>query len=188
MVDQRARYWSERFARADTNPEEARALLMLFAELAEHPSPEDGEPVPAGCPAEGADPMLVQWVAQRVRAWATAGFDRDKATHAFGTKKAAHAPSSARTAEKRARALAEVHRLNRLEGMPLTDAFEAAGKHVSLSSAQVRDDYEAFRTKLSNGGEVADWLPMLLRLPRADRERALAKGRVGRPKKTKPAG
>lgn len=163
-------YWGERFERAKTDPDEARALLREFSVLADD--------------AVGADPLLVQWVALRVKAWADTGFVRDEASGCFGTKKAPHAPKSDRSAEKRAQALADVHRLNRLEGVPLEDAFAAAGKNVSLSAKQVRDDYEAFRVSWrEGGGDVGDWLPVLLRLPKADRKRALENGRIGRPLK-----
>lgn len=161
----------DRFEAADSDPDEARALLELFATLESD--------------AADADPMLVQWVAKRVSIWADTGFNRDDAPRSFGTKKAAHAPKSIRSAEKRAQALAEVHRLNRLEGYALSDAFVAAGKQVSLSAKQVKDDYEAFRARWKEGGEVSDWLPVVLRLPRSKRDAALAEGKIGRPIKKK---
>jgi hypothetical protein len=183
----RADYWADRFRQAETDPDEARSLLVLFAELAEHPKSDDGEAQPTGNPAEGADSMLVQWVAQRVKAWTDAGFAREKAQRAFGIAKKRGRPLTNEAMKfglqelhaQRVAAVGHVLRLTRTGGLTLEKAAEEAAKLVAIGSKgptvdQVLQEYEQRRRM-----PVADWMPLIIAMDGSARAEAAKRARPG---------
>lgn len=171
-------YWSERFERAQSDPNEARALLVEFSTLA-----SDGR---------DADVLLVQWVAAAVRRWAEDEFQASSAGKAFRvayprgrrSNKEAAKPGLLAHHEKKVAGIALILRLSRVKGHSLNRAAAIAARALAFKSkgptaAELLQAYED-RGRLS----PSDWFPMFATMDEVSRT-TVAKAATPGPKPKK---
>ncbi len=171
--DGKADYWAERFERAKSDPDEARELLKCFATLASG--------------ADGADPLLVQWVAQRMQEWVEGDFQRGTSDRAFRiarrrgrrNNREASKPGLADLHAQTQQAVAIVLKLSRVDGVELDAAAAAATLQVSKGGKGPNKEMVLQAYAASHKAPPADWVPMLAGMDAETRAAVAKPARAG---------